>query len=297
VAPAQLPLIYSAALFTDSADRVASYLIQYGKAGADDLRVALGDGQGAVRQLLLRQVPINRQAGPALSVAGAVVLAHPQVMLGLKYLGYLAGFFLILRGLDSSAVVPAGAERSSRAGAQFRAALLATLLAGALVAATEPFLLHAAPVSEYQLRLRLPVLVAASATPPPPLPSLLTMDTSTLISIGVFALLQIVIYRICLSKIREINHQEISPLLKLRLMENEENLFDSGLYVGMIGTAAALVLQVLSVIQPNLLAAYSSNLFGIICVALVKIRHVRSFKRGLILQVQAAATPPVPVAS
>ena len=30
----------------------------------------------------------------------------------------------------------------------------------------------------------------------------------------------------------------------------------------MMGTAAALVLQVLGVIPPNLLAAYSSNLFG-----------------------------------
>ena len=79
-------------------------------------------------------------------------------------------------------------------------------------------------------------------------------------------------------------------------MENEENLFDSGLYVGMIGTAAALVLQVVGVIQPNLLAAYSSNLFGIICVALVKIRHVRAFKRALIMEAQAAAVP-TPLAS
>ena len=43
------------------------------------------------------------------------------------------------------------------------------------------------------------------------------------------------------------------------------------------------MLQVLGVIQPNLLAAYSSNLFGICCVALIKIRHVRPYKRRLIL--------------
>jgi len=47
------------------------------------------------------------------------------------------------------------------------------------------------------------------------------------------------------------------------------------------------VLQVLRVIEPNLLAAYASNLFGIICVALVKIRHVRDYKRQLILEAQA----------
>ena len=66
-------------------------------------------------------------------------------------------------------------------------------------------------------------------------------------------------------------------------MENEENLFDGGLYLGIAGTATALVLQVLHLIDANLLAAYSSNLFGIVCVALVKIRHVRPYKRKLIL--------------
>jgi len=122
-----------------------------------------------------------------------------------------------------------------------------------------------------------------------------TMETSTLVSIGVFAALQVAMYLACLRKIREIESQDAPPLLKLRLMENEENLFDSGLYVGMMGTAAALVLQVLGVIEPNLLAAYSSNLFGIICVALVKIRHVRGFKRRLILEGQRQAPAPVAV--
>lgn len=51
------------------------------------------------------------------------------------------------------------------------------------------------------------------------------------------------------------------------------------------------MLQVLGVIEPNLLAAYSSNLFGIVCVALVKIRHVRPYKQRLILEGQIAASP------
>ena len=44
VAPDQRPLIYAAALFSDSADRVAGYLIQFGKAGLEDLKLALGCG-------------------------------------------------------------------------------------------------------------------------------------------------------------------------------------------------------------------------------------------------------------
>ena len=47
---------------------------------------------------------------------------------------------------------------------------------------------------------------------------------------------------------------------------------------------------------PNLLAAYSSNLFGIVCVAFVKIRHVRGYKRRLILAAQGVAVPVSPSA-
>jgi hypothetical protein len=117
------------------------------------------------------------------------------------------------------------------------------------------------------------------------------MEPSTLLSIGVFALLQVSMYLLCLVKIREVAHAAVPPLVKLKLMENEENLFDGGLYIGIAGTATALVLQVLRIIPGDLLAAYSSNLFGIICVALVKIRHVRPYKRTLILQSQATAAP------
>jgi hypothetical protein len=162
------------------------------------------------------------------------------------------------------------------------------VVAGLLIVATEPFLLHAAPPSEYRMRLHLPVLVATSevSAPAEKTQPATTMDTSTLLSIALFASLQVAMYLICLVKIREVSRQPVSPLVKLKLMENEENLFDGGLYVGIAGTATALLLQVLRVIEPNLLAAYASNLFGIICVALVKIRHVRDFKRQLILEAQ-----------
>ncbi|HEY6167613.1 MAG TPA: hypothetical protein VI454_06210, partial [Verrucomicrobiae bacterium] len=126
---------------------------------------------------------------------------------------------------------------------------------------------------------------------------IMNLDTSTILSVAVFAALQVIVYTVCLMKIREIDHQRCGPQLKLKLMENEENLFDGGLYVGIAGTALALVLQVLGFIEANLLAAYSSNLFGILCVAFVKIRHVRAFKKKLILQMQSTGTPkPEPLA-
>ncbi|PAW73202.1 MAG: hypothetical protein B9S35_07720 [Opitutia bacterium Tous-C5TDCM] len=76
VAPAQLPIMYTAALFSDSADKVASYLIHYGKAGAEDLELTLTLGQGAVRLLLTRQVPVNRTGGKTAGAWGDFALAH-----------------------------------------------------------------------------------------------------------------------------------------------------------------------------------------------------------------------------
>jgi hypothetical protein len=294
VAPDQLPVIYTAALFSGSADQVATYLIKYGMAGLADLRLALADGQGAVNQLLLWQVPVNRGAGAGLDTAASLVLLHPHLMIVLKYLGYVLGAFLVFRGLDRWVIAPLPGAPAGLP--HMKSGVLALLFAALLIAATEPFLLKAAPPSEFRYRLVLPVLLSTSTTPAPsPAKPTPTMDASTLISIGFFAALQIAMYFTCLLKIREVARTPLPPLVKLRLMENEENLFDGGLYVGIGGTATALVLQVLGVIEPNLLAAYSSNLFGITCVALVKIRHVRPYKRQLILDTQAAvpakATP------
>ncbi len=301
VAADQLPIMYASALFTRSADSVERYLLTYGKNGADDLRFALGLGQGAVEQLLLRQVPINHGLAAPLDLAGAFALLHPRLVLVAKYLGYFLGAFFFLRGVDRWLFVPLrrAAQRAGEARILPRvpSSVFALLIAFVIIITTEPFLLRAAPPSEYRIKLVIPML--ANAATPAPSPSTTnhpTMDKSTIISIGVFALFQIVTYLICLMKIAEIDRQDVPPAFKLRLMENEENLFDSGLYVGMVGTATALVMQVLGIIEPNLLAAYSSNLFGIVCVAFVKIRHVRIYKRQLIVAAQRLANPPAPSA-
>lgn len=290
VDPEQLPLIYTAALFSDSADRVAAYLLRFGRGGLDDLRLALGSGRGATVQLLARQVPVNRTSGPALSAIAEIGLLHPRGTLAAKYLGFLVGAFCLFRGLERKLFAATDLGRLPR----FSAGALALLTAALLILGTEPFLLKAEPISEYRIKLTIPVLASITdTTSAQPTPTTLSMDTSTLISIAFFAALQVGMYFICLLKISEVSRQPVPPLVKLKLMENEENLFDGGLYIGIGGTATALVLQVLGVIEPNLLAAYSSNLFGITCVALVKIRHVRPFKHKLILEGQAATQVPL----
>ncbi len=288
VAPEHLPVIYTAALMTRSSDAVARYLIAFGKPGADNLRIALAAGEGAVRQLVNRQAPVTPAGAADSELAAGFVLRHPELSLFLKYAAFLAGVFLLLRSVDlrlfrSAELTLRGAFPKMGSG------VLAGILTFIFFVLSEPFLLKAAAATEYQIRLAIPILgqtaapAATSASTPAP-----SMDTTTVLSITIFALLQVAVYVICLLKISEIDRQPLNALTKLKLAENEENLFDSGLYLGIAGTATALVLQVLGLIEANLLAAYSSNLFGIICVALVKIRHVRPYKRKLIMESQPA---------
>jgi hypothetical protein len=292
VAPEHLPVIYAAALMTKSADGVARYLITHGRAGADNLRLALSFGAGAADQLVQRQAPVTPGAGPEFEFGAAYALRHPELALLAKYGAFLAGIFLLLRSIDLRLFAPLARSAPVFTSdlPRVKSGVLALILTFIFFVFSEPFLLKAAAQSEYQLRIILPALAQASALPPSPSANAPpSMNLSTVLSITVFALLQILMYVACLLKISEIDRQTLPTLLKLRLMENEENLFDGGLYIGIAGTATALVLQVLGVIEANLLAAYSSNLFGIVCVALVKIRHVRPYKRKLILEGQALA--------
>ena len=292
-APDNLAVLYTASLLTKAPDKVAGYVLRFGKAGAGNLSLALAHGEGAVRLLVERSLPL----GPARTVPGFLAgwtLAAPRGMLAAKVICFLLagfGFFLVWRELS-----PVQTGSRSTAGARVihgQRAVVAGTLGLMLLAAGEPFLLKPLGSPEFRARLKLPVLMNS------PVPTDKTetatktkphMDLSTILSIVLFAGLQVAVYAICIMKIREIEMSTASPQLKMRLMENEENLFDSGLYVGIAGTATALVLQVVQVIEANLLAAYASNLFGIVTVAFVKIHHVRACKRRLIMESQAEAT-------
>jgi hypothetical protein len=287
VAPEHLPVIYTAALMTRSADKVAHYLISFGQPGAEHLQLALSHGQGAVDQLVQRQAPVTRGAGPEFEFGAGFTLRYPELALIAKYAAFLGGVFMLLRGVDRRLFLSIE-SRLRGAFPRMGSGIIAAILTFIFFVFSEPFLLKAAPLSDYQIKLTIPVigLVGAPADTSSTTPT--TMDISTILSVVAFAALQLGMYVICLLKISEIARQAIPAATKLRLMENEENLFDGGLYIGIAGTAAALVLQVLGLIDANLLAAYSSNLFGIVCVALVKIRHVRPYKRQLIVEVQGA---------
>ncbi len=301
-------LLYAASLMAGEPGSVASFVSTYGDSGFANLDQSVQAGEGAVRLLMERQVPIAAVPGGTLGVAAPFILKWPKYMLGLKYFLFVLGGIFLLRAWSALATTPSSDPNYGVFGVQgrigydgepvsspgwgifrfvFRLGLIAVVV-GALTAMSEPLFFRNFKPAKVHPGFRIAGLsnspVAKKTNEPKPVNE---MDQSTLISILLFALLQIFVYMVCLMKIREIDLQPISPTVKLRLMENEENLFDGGLYVGIAGTAGALLMQVMQVIEPNLLAAYASNLFGIMCVAMVKIGHVRSFKRQLILQMQA----------
>jgi hypothetical protein len=289
-------LTLAASLVEDSTERAINYRRGHvgGAAAADeDMRLALAEGQGAVALLLGRGVPVNRQPAPTPSALVELAWLHPSGALALRFALCALGAYLVLRALEriwlAMPTSAAGATRVAKSAQRMRGGALAVVATAGFVLVTEPHLGRAAPLAPEGLSLAVPVL--GSLTDPTSLKNVVptfSMDLHSLLAIALFGALQVAMYMVCLAKIRSLAAAPLSPLVKLRLMENEENLFDGGLYLGIGGTATALVLQVLGLVEPNLLAAYSSNLLGITCVALVKIRHVRPFKTQLILEAQDA---------
>lgn len=240
------------------------------------LSTAIAQGQGAVELLVQRHCPVLTHQFPFPTQFFPFLLRWEKPLLLLRALLLLVGSWFIILGLWRWLPIP-----NPQSPGPWRVAprLLQTiLLAFLLGAALEPAWLRPNPLPRYRLSLAQPSSQAKITQPKGN-----AMDLTNLITLAVFLGLQIAVYRICLRRIRQIEKGPGDTNLKLRLLENEDNLFDAGLYVGIAGTATALVLQVIGLIQPSLLAAYASNLFGIAGVAIIKIFHVRALKQRLLV--------------
>lgn len=283
-------LIYSMALSSRNLSGLFQYLEEYGDLGLEQLTSALGAGIDGYQLALREQLPIELETVKDVNSLFAGIktalapfsLKNPQLSLSLKYSSFFIGSFVSLWGLSlfgqfyRETVSPVLAFTQRFFGATASVLVFAVL--------SEPFLSAKGAFEGYNFSFVMPVLAQVDGelqiieTTPTT-----SMETATLLSIAFFFLLQALVFLICMLKVREIEKRDLDPLVKLKLMENEENLFDSGLYVGIAGTCISLVMQVMDLVSANLIAAYSSNLFGILCVAIVKIRLVRPYKTGLIM--------------
>jgi len=268
-------LLLAATLWAGPADRFTR-IPEPAKKPWAILTSSLAAGRGSVELLVQRRCPVFSNPIPPPPSLLPWLLLWERPLLFLRAILLLLGSWLVVKALwtvlPSTSPEAPGPWRPAPALAQ---ALMLALLLGSL---PEPSVTRPKPLPTYRLSLALPVSPGKMTKTPH-----LSMEPTNVITLAIFLTIQIAVYRICVRRIRQIETGPGDPSLKLRLLENEDNLFDSGLYVGIGGTAIALVLQVLGVIQPSLLAAYSSNLFGITCVAVIKIFHVRACKQRLLL--------------
>lgn len=291
-----LPRVFSSLRFAESGGLLADYLRRFPETAPRDIQLGIVSGQGALRHLLQRQEPVfissTREWLRSHGVFNApsaqlckLTLRMPMFALFIKYLLYLFGIFFILRFLHQLKPEPEDASRKMQVdGIVFlRQQILALVFLVFVIILGEPFLAQDSKKMENAAQWRFPVMQSAITDDVESI-----METKitqiTILALVLFFLVQVCIYALCLVKLKEIKKQDAHSRLKLRLLDNEENLFDSGLYLGLGGTVLSLVMLALGIVKPGLMAAYSSTLFGIIFVSALKIFHVRPYRRKLIVE-------------
>jgi hypothetical protein len=288
----QLPVLFSMVEVSGKPDAVAAYLMKFAETGFGDLRFSLRFGAGGLNELLRRNMPLHTSALPG-QIALDYCWRTPGFALSLKWFLYLAGGFLLAAAMHFARPAVSELEQPLQVrGFHFaREILFALGFLFVVLLLSEPFLAQESQKAEMPFRLRLPMV--GSATPAEAGAQLSLMNAVNpviLLTLALFFVLQGLLYIACLVKLAEIRRQRVAPRVKLRLLENEEHLFDAGLYLGFAGTIVSLILVSVGVIkQPSLMAAYSSTAFGIIFVCIFKIFNLRPARRRLLLESEVPA--------
>ena len=290
----EFPAVYAAILWSDDPDSVVQYLMTYGRPGDDWLQAALDNGHGALTELLDKQLPLSSWNTPAPDAVAQFASNRPALALTVKYILMALGCFVLMRAWNSYAILTAPDHETLHSYRLRRRALTAALCL-TLIIISEPAFFQPVHSSEYQVAVNVPELGELNPEPTDTNESnnKTDMETNIILSAVIFVLfgaIQVFVFQTCVNKIREIRRGEGDPNLKLRLLENEDNLFDMGLYIGIAGTALTLAVMILMPAwKISISVAYASNIFGILCVALVKIMHVRPARESLLIEAQEQA--------
>jgi len=292
----RLAVIFSAVELSGNPAGVANYLATFGQSGENDLGESLHYGAGAIEELLRRNQRLSHARPSPMPLIGVYSALHnPPFALTLKWLSYLAAGFFLAMALHFGRPAVSALERPLQVRGFHIAREILFALGFLLVVllVSEPFLAQESQKVEFPFRLRLPTL--GSAVPAKTTgASALFMNQKNLLILLLFFVLQALLYISSLVKLAEIRRQNVLPRIKLRLLENEEHLFDAGLYLGFAGTIISLILVSLNIVQQSLMAAYGSTSFGIIFVVIFKIFHLRPARRKLLLLAEAAPVEAAP---
>src|SRR6266404_2771139 len=288
----QLPVIFSAVQLSGNPDGVAKYLMNFSQSGLNDLGTSLRYGAGGVNELVRRNQRLSFSVFSQ-KIGLVSCLRTPWFALTVKRLSYLAGGFMMAAGMHFARPAVSPLERPLQVrGFHFaREILFALGFLLVVLLLSEPFLAQESQRVEMPFRLRLPMVGTAVPARIANVNSSI-MNQLSLLTLLLFFVLQALIYTACLVKLAEIRRPNVAARIKLRLLENEDHLFDAGLYLGFVGTIISLIMVSLGVIKPSLMAAYSSTSFGIIFVVIFKIFHLRPLRRKLLLEAEAASGEP-----
>ncbi len=300
----ELPVVFAAVQLTGQPAAIARYLMNFSQTGLRDLGAGLRFGAGGLNELLQRNQRLEaaglaqRLAGTApwgavRSLAAGFCWRAPWFGLTVKWILYLAAGFFLAAALHFTRRAVSALEKplQVRGFHVAREILFALGFLLVVLLLSEPFLAQESQRVEFTIRLRPPTVGGVvPAGPSNGKSSIMNqMSLSTLLPLLLFFVLQGLIYTACLVKLAEIRRQRVPARMKLKLLENEDHLFDAGLYLGFVGTIISLIMVSLGVIKFSLMAAYSSTSFGIIFVSIFKIFHLRPVRRRMLLEAEASA--------
>jgi hypothetical protein len=286
---AQLPVLFAAVQLSADPAGVAKYLMNFSESGLNDLGDSLRYGSGAVTELLHRNQRLH--VSRFVPLLAGLSFRTSEAAIAMKWSLYLIGGFLL--AMAAHLMLPDVSEMERplqvRGFHIFRETLFAFGFLVVVLLVSEPFLARETQKASFSLRLQLPTTGNLSPAGATGVNRPQFMNTEVLITMVLFFVLQALLYIASIVKLAEIRRQSVPARMKLRLLENEEHLFDAGLYLGFLGTIVSLVLVSMGVFkQPSLMAAYSSTSFGILFVVVFKILHLRPAKRTLLLEAEAA---------
>jgi len=295
------PLLFTAILFSAQPAAVVDFVEQHKESAFEDLEAAIRLNESALTLLLDKQVEVY-ETPPTLffmSFVGTAlnklqipaclqfVVDKPYLALFLKILCLtLAGAFLMGDFVTSLGDTPVRSQ--TLASRSLNYGLIGIVFAMLAVIWVEPSILKGSqPKFDFDVAnlfntvhieemTELANTVGAASSDA-------TNHSATVAIIIGFLVLQLIIFILGLLKLKSVRQDEGSTVMKLRLLENEENLFDTGLFVGLAGTVISLILlNVWHLKEASLVAAYASTLFGILFVAVLKIGFVRPYRNQLI---------------
>ncbi len=297
------PVVFAAVQLSGKPAGVAGYLAKVNQTGLDDLAASLHDGAGGVSELtkrgqrlftssLERQVTAFDPLGTFFYLAAGWSFHKPWLALALKWCCYLLGGFFLAGSLHFARPVISSLEQplQVRGFHLVREFLFSLGFLLVVLLLSEPFLARESQKVGFSFRLLPPM---AGGMVPAGIAGIkqTIMNPIILLTLLVFFVLQALIYMACLLKLAEIRRQRVPPRMKLKLLENEDHLFDAGLYLGFVGTIISLIIFSMGLVKFSLMAAYSSTSFGIIFVVIFKIFHLRSARRKLLLEAESGAMP------